>query len=89
MLVEERVVWEGVVRDVGDPLEGPLFRIPELGGGVGNLGDVSHSGDYPLNVEVRADGRGERGVGYEIGALNVFFEGGGGPMTRRSLLWDQ
>ena len=58
---------------LGDPLKGPLFRIPDLGGGVGNLGDVSHGGDYPLSVEVSADGWRERRVGYEIGALNVFF----------------
>ena len=75
MLVEERVIWECVVRDVGDSLEGPLFRILDLGGGVGNMGDVSHGGDYPLYVEVSADRWGERRVGYEIGALNVFLEG--------------
>ena len=28
-----------------------------------------------MNVEVSADGRGERRIGYEIGALNVFVEG--------------
>ena len=40
MLVEE-LLGEGVVRDVGDSLEGPLFRIHDLGSGVGNLGNVA------------------------------------------------
>ena len=88
MLVEEGVLRERVVRDVGNPLESPFFGVPDLRRGAGNLRDVAHSWDDSLGIEVGPQGGGERGVGNEIGAFDELSEGFF-PMRRRSLLWDQ
>ena len=60
----------------------PIFSVPDLGGGAGDLGDIAHSWDSSLHVEVGTDGGGKSSVGYEIGAfyelLEGFFPGRGG-----------
>ena len=75
VLVEEGVLRERVVRDVGNPLESPFFGIPYFRGGAGNLRDVAHSWDDSLGIEVGPQGGGERGVGNEIGAFDELSEG--------------
>ena len=72
MLIEERVLWEGVVGDVGDSLKSPFFSTKDFRGSVSNLRDVSHSRGDALGVEVSADRGGKGGVGYEIGAFHDF-----------------
>ena len=73
VLVEEGVFRERVVWDMGNPLECPFFSVPDLGGGAGDLGDIAHSWDGSLDVEVGPNGGGKRGVGYEIGAFYELF----------------
>ena len=75
VLVEEGVPRKRVVWDMGNPLESPFFGVPYLGRGAGNLGDVTHSWDGSLGIEVDPNGGGDRGVGYEIGAFDELFEG--------------
>ena len=55
MLIEEDVFGEGVVGDVGDPLEGPFLRLDDFRGDVGDLHDVAHGWRDSLSVDVSSD----------------------------------
>ena len=63
MLIEECAFGEGVVRDVGDTLEGPFLRLDDFRGDVGDLRDVAHGCRDSLSVEVSSDRREQRGIG--------------------------
>ena len=58
VLVEEGVPREGVVWDVGNPLESPFFGVKDFGRGARNLRDVAHGRNDPLGVEVGSQMRG-------------------------------
>ena len=73
VLVEERVLGESVMRNLGDPLKGPFFGFLNLWGDVGDLRDISHRGGRALEVEVGADRWGQGGVSNEIGSFHSCF----------------
>ena len=60
------------MRDVGDPLKGPFLRLDDFRSDVGDLRDVAHGWRDSLSVEVSSDRRGKGGIGYKVGAFNVF-----------------
>ena len=55
MLVEKGVFGEGVMGDVGDPLECPFLCFDDFWGDVGTLRNVAHGRRDSLGIEVSSN----------------------------------